>query len=267
MYGGLMFELEWECGNKLLSIVRYVHAKAILFCFSGGKDSLVSTHLGWNWTNKSKVFRKVIHVDTTVSLPKVQDYVKKVAKLYGWDLKILKPSKSFWELAEKKGMPTLNRRWCCEWLKLKPMFEYACSLKKPVVLFVLGLRRSESVRRSKMPDLWKRKYRGWLFFNYSPIMDWNNEDIKSYIGHYGLRINPLYDIIGHSGECICGVYASFKELQVIRANFPEFLEKFKKLEDAWKRSKKWKNTKYTFYVNNKRLKVDDLLKQLLLEIG
>jgi len=238
--------------------------QAVLFCFSGGTDSLVSTHLAWRLTENIKIplrslIRKVVHVNTTVGLPGILDYVKEVANKFNWDLEILQPKVSFWKLAEKWGMPTLRRRWCCFRLKLEPLFNYALTLPVSRVCFVTGMRREESPRRKDMPQTYRRRWKRLVLWNYHPIVNWSDKGVENYIKQHNLPVNPVKKILGHSGECICGVYAGRKELLKLRAHFPEFIRKFEKLEKVWPKSS------YTFYASGKRWRVEDLFKQKILD--
>jgi 3'-phosphoadenosine 5'-phosphosulfate sulfotransferase (PAPS reductase)/FAD synthetase len=46
--------------------------------------------------------------------------------------------------------PTMNRRWCCYHLKLKPIHEFVRDLN-PQRAEITGLRRDESFRRMLLP--------------------------------------------------------------------------------------------------------------------
>ena len=127
--------------------VKEYSIKSLVSCFSGGKDSLVTTHYVLrNLEDVEDLDRYVVHVDTSVSLPGVQDYVKEICDVHGWNLVILKPKVDFWTLAEKWGMPSFRRRWCCYHLKLEPLREFIKGLR-PQRAEVLGLRISENPRR------------------------------------------------------------------------------------------------------------------------
>jgi len=148
--------------------------------FSGGKDSLVSTHYTLSDIEDLQVNKVVVHVDTTCSLPGVQDYVREVAQRFGWNLRILRPKKSFWDLARRWGSPTMRRRWCCYYLKLEPIIRLVRELSRTgMVCEVLGLRREESSRRRNLPQFysyWNRRYK-YLTWKYAPIIDWSERDV------------------------------------------------------------------------------------------
>jgi len=248
-----------------MNLVEFLIEKKIehvLCCFSGGKDSLVATHLAHSVIKKNNLNLpiEVIYVDTTIGLPEVIDYVKDVCKSFKWKLKILKPKKSFWELAAEWGMPTPKRRWCRRLLKLQPMVDYILSLKKERICFITGIRRNESKKRNNLPIVVRRKFKNVVSYSFAPIIDWSNEKVMEYINEYNLPVNPIYEIFEFSGDCICVVYMSLNNLIKLAKYSPEIIEKFRILEEVWKNGKfKGKNYK-PFYANGKKLGVDDLLK-------
>ncbi len=249
---------EHACGLRDF-IVRH-GVEHVLCSFSGGKDSLVATHVAHEVLRDLGVEVEVIHADTTISLPGVQDYIRSVCDRFGWKLRIVRPEKSFFELASMWGMPTPKRRWCCHRIKLDPMISYALGLGKKNICFVTGLRRAESHRRRNMKGTWVRRIRDITIYSYDPIIDWTDEDVERYIEQHGLPVNPVYDVVGFSGECVCGAFTPTEHLIKIAKSYPEFIERFRILEKAWQEGKfKGKNYK-VFYADGKKLSVDELLR-------
>jgi len=205
--------------------------KNVVCCFSGGKDSLVATHLthrvleGWG----GKIF--TVTVDTTVMIPLAIPFVEKVAKEYGWNLHILKPQKSFWEQAERKGSPTMFRRWCCYGLKLKPIFDFVKKLNTPRAT-ITGLRTQESVRRRNYKQVYFHK-EAWCF-SYSPIIDWDDQKVNTYIKQNN-RPLPEWYRLGLKETCMCGAFASEKELSIVKALYPKFFQQFVELEKMFRK--------------------------------
>jgi len=240
----------------LRDIVEGRNVSSLVCCFSGGKDSLVSTHLVWNESEDLPLkHRSVLFVDTTVSLPGVVDYVKMIADRCGWNLVIVRPKKTFFDLAERWGMPTLRRRWCCYYLKLEPMFRYASKLPK-YVMFVTGMRRDESSRRRNFnPIIVRRNPICGIHISFSPIFYWSDKQVHEYLRRHNLPLNPVAMKLGFSAECYCGVYAGHRELQKVAALYPEFMMAFMELE------KRMSKGKYTFYAGGKKFRVKDLLAQ------
>ena len=228
--------------------------RSLVCCFSGGKDSLVATHYVLSELEDVDIVK---YVDTTVMIPIAIDYVKKVSRCFGWNLKILRPNPDFWALAEKWGCPTMNRRWCCYHLKLKPIFEFVRDLV-PQRAMVTGLRREESKRRQKLPQVYfRKKPYAW---SYAPIIDWTEKQVLTYIKEHDLPMPPHYRV-QIPETCVCGAFTNKKTMMIIKAQFPELFKKFLELE------KRFKSGGAAFYFNNKPTYARDLTKQkTLLEV-
>jgi 3'-phosphoadenosine 5'-phosphosulfate sulfotransferase (PAPS reductase)/FAD synthetase len=248
----------------LPTFVKQSAIEHVLCSFSGGKDSLVATHLTHELLKDCGIPIEVVFVDTGVGLPAVRRYVEDVAELCGWKLKVLTPREDFFELASRWGMPTPKRRWCCRLLKLEPLLEYVARLDKRRVLFTTGLRRNESRRRAKLRGLYRRRlYRRCVsvsVFYVDPIVDWSDEDVERYIVENGLPVNPAYELIGFSGECFCGAFTRLEHLIEVARRYPEFIERFGALEEAWRIGKFREKNYKVFYAEGLKLSVNDLLK-------
>ena len=232
--------------------------KSLVCCFSAGKDSLVATHYVLNELKDVDIDKYVAHVDTTVMIPIAEPYVKDVCSQYGWNLKILKPEKSFWEeVADGMPMPSMRRRWCCGLLKLNPIRDFVKKLP-PQRAEVTGLRSDESVRRKKMklPEVFYLKSgRVW---KYAAILSWTEKDVLRYIREHDLPMPPHYRL-GIKETCLCGAFSSKKQMMIVRAQFPEFFQKFVELEV------KFKSGGAAFYFQNKPQYAKDFLKQKTLD--
>jgi len=197
--------------------------------FSGGKDSLAT--LLYCRDNLRDV--EVIHVNTGISLPGVQDYVKKITNILNVPLIMLTPDKKFEDLVEAKCLPDYYRRWCCYWLKLRPVRQFMRQVQSKVQF--LGIRRSESRRRKNYPSYWFDRYcQCWVI---NPIIDWTDNQVDVYIQKHGVPLNPVSEKLGFSGECFCGAFAKPQEFMVIKALYPEFYQRLVKIEEL--RCKKW----------------------------
>jgi len=235
---------------RLLSPSEYA-VRSLVCCFSGGKDSLVSTHYVLSELADSDIGKYVVFVDTTVMLPLTVDFVRETAERFGWPLKILRPDPDFWTLAGKWGTPTMRRRWCCYALKLKPIQDFVRGLK-PQRGEVTGLRRDESIRRAKFRQvIYKRRVRSW---GYAPILTWSEKQVLAYIKRHNLPMPPHYRL-GLGETCMCGVFSSKRELMIVKALWPELFGKFMQLEAGFK------SRGAAFYFNNKPCYAKDLAKQ------
>jgi len=193
--------------------------------------------------------RYVVFVNTGVPVPGVLEYVREVADLYGWPLTVLSPDKSFEAYVLEKGMPTMRRRWCCYYLKLKPIVDFTKGLR-PQRVEITGLRREESLRRRKMPEIYFAK-RTWNW-HYAPLIDWTDAQVASYLRKHNLWVNPLYKVLKHSGECLCGVYATMRELRILRRLYPEWFYQFVELES------RFRSGRAAFYLHGKPVYAKDI---------
>lgn len=240
---------------KDLPILRFVDdyaIRSIACCFSGGKDSLVATHLIMNeLESRSEIDKWVLLADTGIMLPTTQPFVQDVCQSFGWKLKVV--DGHFFDEAKTKGMPTLRRRWCCHVCKIDPMQSFIKKLK-PQRGEVTGLRRDESIRRAKLAQIYyKRKVPSWA---YAPIISWNEKQVLKYIRTNDLPMPPHYRLGLHE-TCMCGVYSNRKQMEILKAQFPELWTKILVLEASFRKKGA------AFYFRNKPVYAKDIEKQTM----
>jgi len=230
--------------------------KSLVCCFSGGKDSLVTTHYVLNMPSikdNNDIDKYVVYVDTGAMLPTTTPYVEEVCRQFGWNLTILHGD--FFNKAKDWGMPTIKRRWCCWECKLKQIANFSKNLK-PQRAEVTGLRRDESIRRRNLPELYYlRKSHVW---KYAPIIEWCEEMVNAYIRRHKLPMPPHYRL-GINETCQCGCFSSKKQMMILKAEFPELFQKFLELEASFK------SQGAAFFFQGKPVYAKDLAKQKTLE--
>jgi len=228
--------------------------KSLVCCFSGGKDSLVATHYTLSeLANVNDIDKYVAFVDTTVMLPIAQPFVEDVCKRFGWNLKILRPQNTFWEQAEKKGIPWIRRRWCCYGLKLQPIFDFVRHLP-PQRGEIVGIRGDEKHRLNYGPrQVWYDKRRGVNAWQYLPLFDWTKKDVLRYVKDNDLPMPPQYRL-GIKETCMCGAFSSKKQIEILRGQFPELFQKFVELEGKFR-------SDWACFWRGKPLYAKDLAKQ------
>jgi len=229
-------------------------------CFSGGKDSLVATHLVT--TSLPKERWEVIFVDTTTCHPKTMSYVETVSEQFGWDVKILKPKKTFDEYAKKWGLPDwYDMRWCMRVLKLEPIVDFT---GRALYIQVTGIRKDESIRRLLAFDCVKEFERmkvkgGWRYL-LAPLLRWTSEDVKSYIERYNLPCNSdVWNLYHFSGDCFCFAFPKLVNLSILRWDWPEMFQRLKEIEKV---RQKITGKLYTFMT--KKRSIRDMESQELL---
>lgn len=216
---------EKEAREKVKELIKYAQPYVL---FSGGKDSLVSLDIVREASEEVGKKVRAVHVDTTISLPDNLSYVEKVCKLLKVELIIVRPEKSYEELAIKKGFPTVGRRWCCYELKVKPLKNFFSKQHELSVIFD-GVRANESPRRKEYSRLSYHKLLRHVVFH--PILHWTELDVSDYIVRHSLPVNPIY----HKGfrrasDCLCPAFKSLKDFLLLRQHYPELFNKLMELE-------------------------------------
>jgi DNA sulfur modification protein DndC len=179
--------------------------------YSGGKDSSSILQLVWNAIAELPLEKRqktvyVITTDTLVENPFVANWVKTclqtiaktaIAKQMPFQTHLLTPTvkESFWVCLIGKGYPAPRNgfRWCTDRMKIKPSDNF---IRETVrnhgeVVLVLGIRKAESITRSKRMEKYatKERIRARLNLNqrlpnsyiYTPIEDWRNDEVWLYL--------------------------------------------------------------------------------------
>jgi 3'-phosphoadenosine 5'-phosphosulfate sulfotransferase (PAPS reductase)/FAD synthetase len=194
----------------------------------------------------------VVFADTGIMLPIARPFVEDTCNTFGWKLKVV--DGNFFDEAQTKGMPRMKHRWCCYVCKIDPMQHFIKTLK-PQRAEVTGLRRDESFRRAKLNQVYyKRKVPSWA---YAPIITWSEKDVLRYIRANDLPMPPHYRLGLHE-TCMCGVYSNRKQIEILKAQFPELWQKILDLEVSFR------HHGAAFYFNDKPVKASEIDKQKVL---
>jgi len=206
--------------------------------FSGGRDSTVALHLVRSHCD----YVRAVHIDTSCALPVLLPPVRRVCELVHVPLDVVRPEADFFDLAKKRGCPTIRRRWCMTELKLKPLKRYFDRLdplryQKGIVVFD-GRKASDSPRRRK----WFEKIGGPASLHLrlqvrcvSPLWDWTDADVEAYLHEHNLPISPLYAKLGAGGDCLCPVYKNKDFWLRLRYHYPKEFEKCLEVERDFRR--------------------------------
>lgn len=143
--------------------------------YSGGKDSDVILEL----TKMSGIPYRAIYKNTTIDPPGT------IAHCKAMGVEILQPRLTFFQLVERKGVPTRRVRFCCSELKEYKVLDRA----------IQGIRRSESIKRRdryKEPEICRVYDKHNKVKVYLPILEWTDEDVERFIAERGIKCHPLY---------------------------------------------------------------------------
>lgn len=202
--------------------------EGILVMFSGGKDSQVVYELA----KQAGVKFTAYYIVTGNDAP---DNVYFIRQHYP-DVKFVHPREKYFKLVEKKGLPTLNRRFCCERIK-----EHVGAGS----LVVTGVRAEESKKRAGYSEVMVRSRRkeweqrgphadlaemelqehrcikGKDKVMVYPILHWTEAEVWAFIDNNHIPRNPLYVRVGRVGCMFCP-FSSEKQMCWYERQYPLF---------------------------------------------
>jgi 3'-phosphoadenosine 5'-phosphosulfate sulfotransferase (PAPS reductase)/FAD synthetase len=97
------------------------------------------------------------------------------------------------------------------------------------VLFLSGIRRAESRRRSKREPINRLPGKSAVFVN--PLIDWTGQDMLRYRREHRIPESEAAALLHRSGECQCGAFANAaEERAMLKALYPAFFAGIEQLE-------------------------------------
>lgn len=209
---------------------------AVLGLFSGGNDSAVASHVSLPWLTS------IAHVNTGIGIPDANRHARQVAAHWGTPfLELVTPPEVYEGIlfAPKKdgtlfGFPGPAAHDVCYWyLKERRLRElrrrFIRNPRVDRVLFVTGIRKSESARRMRL-DLSVPIRREGSTVWVSPILYFESIQVQEYIDRYMIPRSPVADLLHKSGECLCGAFAKSEELKEIEFWYPAVGARIRDLE-------------------------------------
>jgi 3'-phosphoadenosine 5'-phosphosulfate sulfotransferase (PAPS reductase)/FAD synthetase len=203
---------------------------AVFALFSGGHDSVTSTHIA----AQHPAFKAVVHVNTGIGIEQTREYVRQVCHDQGWPLLELKAPEGLYEQrCRDHGMPggPIQHGIMYQLLKddqIRQLVRDYKRFKGDRVGLVTGARSAESERRMRVHPEYIRRERAQLWIN--PILDWTAIDVGTYLHEHGIPRNPVVDKLHRSGECLCGALADPQELDWIGYWYPEVAAHIRSIE-------------------------------------
>ena len=194
-------EKKVEQAVKLLQVCFKAAGEPLEIAYSGGKDSDVILELA----KMSGIEYRAIYRNTGIDPP------GSIKHVIDNGVEIRRPKETFFSLMMKKGYPSRFRRFCCSVLKEYKILDNS----------VMGIRKCESVKRSKMykePTACriygsKKNHVNAIY----PILEWSDEDELEFIEERGIKLHPLYyredgtiDLKKRLG-CMCCPLAYYKK--------------------------------------------------------
>jgi len=206
----------------------------VIAMFSGGHDSLVSTHIA----SQHPRFSFALHINTGIGIEQTREFVRQTCGEWGIELREYRAAECsdpqvYDDIVREYGFPGADQhRIMYVRLKERPLRQALRDLNrqpKDKTLLITGARSQESMRRMrhvKPVQIWEGT-KIWV----APIWNFNKLDVGEYIRTHGLRRNEVVDLLHMSGECLCGAFAHEGEKEEIRQWFPEVASRIDQLEN------------------------------------
>lgn len=200
--------------------------------FSGGFDSLVATHWSMNHVPGCEVF----HANTGIGIERTRQFVRDTCVENGWPLTEIRAKEDcgqdYDKIVKQQGFPgpAMHSRMF-QRLKERPVWQLLRKNKtsrSDNVMLITGIRQDESQRRSgyKYTLLDFTGNLLWVNAFYYKNKGW----FSDYIQQNGLKQNPVSQILGMSGECLCGAFAHKGEKELIKLVCPDTHARIERLE-------------------------------------
>lgn len=186
--------------------------------FSGGNDSTVLAHLFKDEATHAA------HANTTIGIESTRQFVRDTCAEWGLPLIEKFPPTTYDQHVIEHGFPGPGHHAkMYQQLKERGLRKVRKQLvkngRKERVIFIAGRRRAESARRKAVP-LYEIVDSSVIFT--SPLALWTKLDLTMYRLMAGdVPVNPTAELLGMSGECLCGSFAKPGELEDKRRFGPQ----------------------------------------------
>ena len=205
---------------------------AVYVGFSGGSDSLATTH----WMMKNVPGCKAFHANTGIGIEATREFVRETCREYGWPLIEVRAKEDcgqdYDELVRERGFPgpDMHKKMYARLKErcIEKVVRDSKTHRMDKVLIATGIRHDESRIRAGYAgrEINRRGAQVWA----NPLYWWTKGDMGKYIEHHGLPKNPVSDMLGMSGECLCGAFAHKGEKELIRIIAPGVVDRIERLE-------------------------------------
>lgn len=200
-------------------------SEKVVVCFSGGKDS---TAMLLRMIELNEKIDYIVFGDTTFEYPELYEYIKRIEKIIGRKIEILKPKKSFNEWffgkltrgkseGRTRGFPYILGS--CYWMRESKYNPITRFIKGKKVIRCIGIASDEQNRVQKSQDI---RY---------PLIEWNwtEQDCVNYLNKRKL-LNPLYQNFKRLGCFICPKQSDYAKW-ITWKQYPKLWEKIKFYEE------------------------------------
>ncbi len=136
---------------------------------------------------------KIFTLDTGRLFQETYDLIHRTNQKYGIQTQVYFPDAiQVEEMVHSKGINLFynsveDRKTCCRIRKIEPLKRAFAGLE----VWICGLRRAQSVTRAEMLPIEWDENNGLIKLN--PLIDWSEEQVRSYIKEHKIPYNPLHD--------------------------------------------------------------------------
>jgi 3'-phosphoadenosine 5'-phosphosulfate sulfotransferase (PAPS reductase)/FAD synthetase len=186
---------------------------------SGGNDSTTAVYA------MRRHLTHLVHADTGVCLSVTRQFVRQVAADLGKPLIIARarhPQDQYAAIVRERGFPgparhayVMNRLKERAWRQARR--QLVADGRRQRIIQVAGRRRDESAARANVPEMQREDSVVWV----SPMVFWTKPDLNTYRRMFQVPVNPVYDLLHYSGECLCGSHARPGEREWLLEWFPD----------------------------------------------
>lgn len=196
---------------------------------SGGKDSLVVYTL----IKELGLPIKSFHNNTTIDPKGTMQFIRQNMS----DTIINQPKETFYQLVERKGLPTRLNRFCCEILK---------ESSGKAINTIEGVRAAESRARSTREPITCDTRKSMKNSKHIyPILYWSDKDIWNFIHDRNLQVAPCYEYFDRLGCVGCPLVNSNKRIYEF-SHHPKILKNIEKaIGKGMNNNPQWKLTQYS----------------------
>lgn len=211
--------------------------------FSGGGDSMLCLNLIKKYIPNVKAF----HANTGIGIEKTRQFCRDYCKDNGIELVEIRAKEDcgqdYDDFVMEHGFPGAGMHYrMYQRLKERPIAKLHRDYKKKrgnKIMMLTGIRYFESTVRAGYKNSIIDVAGGVVWVN--PVYWFTNQEKYDYLKDHNIPTNPVSDVIGMSGECLCGAFASEDERELIRMVEPAAMDRIEKLEkEAWDRGHTWK---------------------------
>lgn len=232
------FTHEGQALDILTRAYEHWKPKWIFLLYSGGYDSVCSTHIGWAWAASMMAMHgrtKVISIDTGVAADGWLEFVARTARSERWLHEVWSnPNPDFYyENCREFGFPyTKEMHWQIMYRNLKERAIDALrrahkDARNDRCMLITGMRRAESRQRASTPEWLEDGAALWV----SPLVDWTDRQVYEYRVARGFEPNPFYETVGGSGDCECN-WGQFTDIDTLERYSPELAAKIRPIHEA-----------------------------------